>query len=573
MAQQAWSQPTAFAVAAVGSPLAVAVDPEHNLYLSAGSGLIELQASSALAPATALGAAAGTVAINYVFNAAVTPTSITAVTGPAASSIFSPGTGGCATGTTYTATTPTSVAATSTCTLTATFTPSAAGLETGAILFTSSAGSVTTDIAGVGLAPQLTIDPGTVTASATVLTAPAGATMDNLGNLFVTDSSANTLTEFANGSKGVGTTVSAGSITLKSPNGVAVDNIGDIFIADSGNNRVVEIPVVNGALANASAFALSPVLKSPQGVAVDGQGNLYIADTGNNNLLFVPNISGALAFASATSNGSSLNGPSAVTIDGSGNVFVAETGNSDVLEFQAPFGTSGQIKVASGVATPTGLSTDASGSLYVVSNGSSSILRFPKISGNFGSQTLVGGTVASPFGVAADSLGNLYATDTANDVVAEIQRVQTSLQFGGWNVGTTSTPLTGTVSDSGTQPLVFQSPSFTASGNVAAGFNVTTDGCAGQTLQPGSSCLITSIFTPPVTELNAAETLTFQANGSNGTAQLQLVGTGANVTPSTLTLTLTGPTPAQRRAVCHARRDCRHRCEYCNPWRLGQVLD
>jgi sugar lactone lactonase YvrE len=534
-----------YAVAAVAAPFKVAVDNLHNIYLSNSSGLIELQPSSALAPATAIGAAtAGALPIKYVFNAAVTPTSISAVTGTAPSTVFSTGTGGCAVGTAYTATTPTSPAATSTCTLNATFTPTAAGLQTGAMLFTSSAGTVVTDVSGVGLAPQVTIDPGTVTSSTTTLKAPAGVTVDNLGNVFVTDSSANTLTKFAAGSKGVGTTVSTGSITLKGPNGVAVDNIGDIFIADSGNNRVVEIPVVKGVLTNASTVALSPSLKNPQGVAVDGQGNLYIADTGDNNLLFVPNISGTLAFASATSNGSSLTAPSAVTVDLNGNVFVAESGsNNDVLEFAAPFGTAAQSKIASGLSAPTGLAVDASGSLFVVNNGASSILRIPKLNGIFGAQAQVGSTLAIPFGVAIDANGNLYASDTTNAVIAEIQRVQTALQFGGWNVGATSTPLTGTVSSSGTQPVIFTSPSYTVSGATAAGFKVTSDACAGQTVQPGGSCGITATFTPPVTELNATETLTLGSNASNGTAQLQLVGTGANVTPSTLSLTVTPSGP------------------------------
>jgi len=533
-----------FAIASIGVPFKVAVDNFKNVYLSNSSGLIELKPNSALATSTAVGAVATALPIGYVFNAAVTPTSIKAVTGTAASTVFSSGTGGCAVGTAYQAITPTSNAALSSCTVNATFAPSAGGLQTGAILFTSVASTVITDVSGIGLAPEVTIDPGTVTPSTTTLKAPAGVTVDNLGNVFVTDSSANTLTEFPVGSKGVGTVVSTGSIILKAPVGVAVDNIGDIFIADSGNNRVVEIPVINGVLTNASTAALSPTLKNPEGVAVDGQGDLYIADTGDNNLLYVPNILGTLNFAAATSNGTSLTAPSAVTVDLNGNVFVAESGsNNDVLEFAAPFGTSAQSKVASGLSTPTSLATDASGSLFIVNSGSSTIVRLPKLNGNFGSQAIVGGTIASPFGVAVDAVGNLYATDTTNAVVAEIQRVQTALQFGGWNVGTTSTPFTGTISSSGTQPVIFASPSYTASGNTSAGFNITSDGCAGQTVQPGGSCAITATFTPPVTELNATETLTLASNASNGTAQLQLVGTGANVKPSTLSLALTGPTP------------------------------
>lgn len=531
-----------FALAATGLQFKVAVDALRNVVLSGGSGLVQLKPSSAVAPATAIGAAATTFPVNYVFNATVTPTSITAVSGTATSTTFAPGTG-CKTGTAYTATTPTSPAATSTCSLAATFTPSAAGQQTGAILFTSSAGTVATSLAGIGLAPQISIDPGVVVPVSTALKSPAGITVDNVGNVFVVDSSANTLTEYVSG-KGVGTTISTGTLTLKSPMGVAVDNIGDIFIADTGNNRIVEIPVVNGVLTPASAIALAPVLKAPQGVATDGQGNLYIADTGNNNLLFIPNASGTLNFAAATSNGTALSSPTAVTVDLNGNVFLAEAGaNNDVLEFVAPFGTAAQIKVATSLSNPTALATDASGALFITNTGTSSIVRLPKLNGTFGSQAIVGSTLAAPFGVATDSAGNLYATDTTNSVVAEVLRVQgAALQFGGWNVGTTSTPLTGNLSSSGTQPLIFGSPSYLVSGNTAAGFKVTNDTCAGQTLQPGSTCSITANFTPPITELNATENLTLQSNNSSGMAQLQLIGTGANVTPSTLSLTLTPTT-------------------------------
>ncbi len=526
-----------YAIASVGAVYKAALDAFDNLYLvNYYPGAVKVQIGSGAAPATPVGSTSGSFGINYVFNAAVTPTAISAVTGTSPSTTFSLGTGGCAVGTTY--------KALATCTVNATFTPSAVGEQTGAILFTSSAGTVVTDVSGVGQGSAITIDPGTVVPTTTTLTAPNGVAVDNLGNVYVTDSTANTLTEFAAGSNGVGTVVSTGKVTLKAPSAVAVDNVGDIFIANTGASQVVEIPVVNGVLTNASTAALPLALTNPEGVATDGVGNLYIADTGDNNLLFVPNISGTLEPAAASSYGATLNGPSAVTVDSSNNVYVSEAGNEDLLEFTAPLGSAAPIKVASGFNGPTSLATDASGSVYVVDSGSASIIRYANVGGNLGAHTLVGSTLTNPTGVAVDAAGNLYATDKTDAIVAEIQRVTTALEFGGWNVGSTSTAFTGTVSNSGNESLIFKSPSYTATGDTTAGFTVTTDGCAGTTDLPGGSCDMTATFTPPASELNAQENLVFASNAQNGAPTLELVGTGAQTIASTLTLVLTSPAGA-----------------------------
>ena len=53
------------------------------------------------------------------------------------------------------------------------------------------------------------------------------------------------------------TTTIAANFTLSAPSGVAVDGVGNIYIANSGGNNIVEIPVIKGVLANASATALS----------------------------------------------------------------------------------------------------------------------------------------------------------------------------------------------------------------------------------------------------------------------------------------------------------------------------
>jgi sugar lactone lactonase YvrE len=525
----------------------VAVDANKNIYVANyTSGAFTLKTGSAVAPAAAIGSTSNAI-INYVFNAATTPTAISAVTGTATSPTFSIATGGCATGTTYSAlvpavTPPTTLPATS-CTVTATYTPSAVGEQTGGVLFSSASGTVTTYVAGIGNGAAVTIDPGNVAPTVTTFTAPYGVTVDNVGNVFVTDSRANTLTEFPAGSGGTGTTVSTGtSLTLSGPTGVAVDNLGDIFVADTGNSRVLEIPVVAGKLTPANTFVLSLTVKNPQGVATDGAGNLYVADTGDHTVQFVPNVNAALVPALAISYGTGLKAPSGVTVDVNGNVYVSDSDPTvdGVFEFPAPFGT-GQAEVAVGLNTPTSVATDAAGSLFVVNSGAGSILRYPNNGGILGAQEQVGSTVVAPTSVATDAYGNLFVTDTTDAVVAEIQRLAGTLAFGSWNVGTLSTALSETVSSTGNQPAIFSTPSYTTSGATTAGFAVSHDGCAGASLAPGTSCALTATFTPTAPELNAQENLTLASNAKNGASVIGLLGTGAHITPTTVSLVLTSP--------------------------------
>lgn len=524
----------------VGLAFPVAVDASQSIYYTSyppSTNLTKQVIGSVSLPATNLGQTSASTPINYVFNASVTPATINIDTGTAASTVFANAGGGCTGGATYTAG--------QSCSVNLTYKPSAAGLQTGAVVLADSTGAAlnTAAVSAIGDGSAVTIDPGTLIPFTGTFTTPKGATTDSQGNVYVADAGNNTVTEFVAGSS-TGTVLSTGSITLNGPSAVAVDDLGQVFISDTGNNRIIEIPVVNGVLSPASAAALSLSLKSPGGLSFDSIGNLYIADSGNNRLLFVPRINGSLDTSAPRVYGTGFSGPLAVTLDSNGNVYVADTGNNTVEELPGPIGSQPQVKVVTGLNGPTGLTTDASGSLYVVDAGNASIFKFPNLSGTLGAKTLVGGSIAAPYGVSIDSYGNLYATDNVNAVVNEIARVQTSLPFGSWNVDTTSTPLTASVSDSGNLALTFPSPSFTITGDTAAGFSVTSDGCASAgTVSTGNSCDITAIFTPPTTELNAQETLTLLGNETNGPASIALVGTGAHITPSTLTLVLTSPAP------------------------------
>jgi len=160
--------------------------------------------------------------------------------------------------------------------------------------------------------------------SAIDLCAPAAATLDAMGNLYVADSTNSRVLEYntplnpGSGETGAGDATadlvfgqggnlasnkcnlggrSASSIC--GPMGVAVDSAGNLFIADGFNDRVLEYNTplttdttadqVFGTCGSFTSSACSGVsadsLKVPMGVAVDNLGDLYVADSENNRVI------------------------------------------------------------------------------------------------------------------------------------------------------------------------------------------------------------------------------------------------------------------------------------------------
>jgi sugar lactone lactonase YvrE len=527
----------------LGIAVSPAVDAAGNVYYtgyppSQYQNLNELVRGALTVPGVNVGSNS-TTNLNYVFNASVTPSTISVDSGTAASPYFSNGGGGsCSAGTAYTAG--------QSCSLAVKYTPTVPGIQSGAVVLADSSSNalITTALSGTGLGSAITIDPGKQIPTTGTYKQPKGDATDTQGNFYIADAGNNTLVELPNGST-VGTALSTGTVTLSGPSGVAVDGVGNIYIANTGANNIVEIPVLKGVLANASTTTLSisansTALKSPSGVAVDSLGNLYIADTGNSRIVYVPNLSGTLNTAAAAAYGSGLSGPLGVSVDLNGNVYVADTGNGAIVKLSAPLTSQSQLNVVTGLSSPSAVVADPSGSLIVVNKGNASVEKFPLISGLFGAPTYIGGTIAAPYGVTLDQYGNLIVTDSVNALVTGIGRVQSTLPFGNWNVNATSTPQTATVSDSGTSSLIFKTPDYTTSGATTE-FAVSSDGCAtAGTVVPGNSCNVTATFTPTKTETNATDTLTFSSNASQ-TASVALVGTGETINPSTTTLTLTAP--------------------------------
>ena len=119
------------------------------------------------------------------------------------------------------------------------------------------------------------------------LSAPSAIAVDAGGNVWITNRTANTVTELAHS----GAVLATSAAVLSSPAAVALDAAGDPWIANSTTNTLTHLSAyaaVNGSTSGS--------LVAPAGLAIDPQGNLWVAN------------SGAASVAEFTSTGSLLSG-------------------------------------------------------------------------------------------------------------------------------------------------------------------------------------------------------------------------------------------------------------------------
>ncbi len=481
-----------------------------------------------------------TLGFTVSFDSATTLASITALQGSAPATEFAVTPGTCTTGTAY--------AAGSTCTFNATFTPSGLGARTAAVVITDSAGNTTTTyLSGIGTGTGVTVDPGTPTQIASNFTSAAGVAVDTAGNVYVADSAANTVQEYPAGG---GSAVSIGS-GLNVPTGVAVDAGGNVYIVNQGTGAtggsVVEVPVVAGVLTNSAQKTLASGLNLPTDIVLDPSGNLYITATGGNQVLQLANATRDNASAALLARGYGLSGPTGLAMDTSGNLYVADTGNNRVVQLGDGF----QVAVGSGLSAPTGVTTDTSGSV-IIADGTGRIIRVPNesfgtdpIGLNQEDQQVLDSPLSFPYSIRTDNAGNLYVSDNSAQVLDELERTAGAVNYGNWNVNTTSDAQIILLSNSGTADVTVANPPFAP---VPAGVPfVVSEGsgpiaCAAGLFHSGYQCTFTATY-EPTSAVTSTYPLVFKAPADdNATPTVTLVGTGVNEDVATLTLTQVAPT-------------------------------
>jgi sugar lactone lactonase YvrE len=290
---------------------------------------------------------------------------------------------------------------------------------------------------------------------------PTGLCIDLLGNIYVADSSNNRIRRIENdafnsiryGSNagyldGTGVYSSFNNLA-----GIALDNLGNLYIADSSNNRIRKLNnagIVTTLAGSGAATYLDGVgtlagFNTPMGIAIDSLNNLYVSDTSNNRIRkIVGGIvttlagSGAATFVNGLSNIAGFNSPVGISLDSSNNIYVADTNNhrirmisNGLVSTYAGSGTATYLDDNSNLAGffyPCGISINSSNA-YVADTSNN---RIRKISGGIVS-TIAGSGAATylnalgtnaifnnPYGITTDLNNNLYVIDQSDRCVRKI---------------------------------------------------------------------------------------------------------------------------------------------------------
>ena len=474
------------------------------------------------------------------------------------------------------------------CVLVVRFTPQGPGRRLGKVTIrhTGSAEPLAVGLGGNGYAPVISFTPaqittvaGTFPSSTGLLTSAQNLAVDGGDTLYIADSG-NKVIRFIDSSGAIKTLAS----TATAPRGVAVDNFGEVYFDEPSANTMHEVydygPVVqvNGT-GTASCPASTPCNLNSEALGTPGTMNI----DAYNHLFFVDSHMGA-AMATVQPLPAKLiflydpfpyqtNPSSAIAADASDNIYsvwnnggeceivrgtLYDAENSNVIftkivgghtcGFAGDGGQAGNAEIN----TPIGQMTfDLAGNLYFSDTTNQRVRRVDAVTGII--NTIAGNgtaghsgdgaqanqaTLSSPTGVAVDSQGQVYIISgaAATGTAQVVRKVGTLgfLSFGGQIKGTTSAAHQVTVSNTGNSALTLTNVVINGTNPGDFSIDPATTSClltAGATLYSGQSCKI-GVFFKPAASGGRTANLVLLDNTVTNSNTVQLIGTGTLPTPT-----------------------------------------
>lgn len=269
-------------------------------------------------------------------------------------------------------------------------------------------GTVTTY---AGLPGVFGIDDGT--ADGARFYSPSGVAVDAAGNVYVADTLNSTVRKISTG-RVVTTLAGSGrtrgsadgtgaSARFDSPVGIAVDGNNNVYVSDSSGNTIRKITpagVVStlagraGSSGSTDGSGTTARFTVPYAIAVDASGVVFVVDHGNHTIrrvaadgtvTTVAGAAGSVGSADGAGTSARFQYPSGIAVARDGTLFVADTDNQVIRaitpsgEVSTVGGTAGRSGSTDGASTtarflnPKGIAISADGRLYVADLGNRAI--------------------------------------------------------------------------------------------------------------------------------------------------------------------------------------------------------
>lgn len=391
---------------------------------------------------------------------------------------------------------------------------------------------------------------------------PSGLAIDGAGNLYIADTGNNVIRRI-DAATGIITTVAgngtaadsgdngpATSASLNAPAGVSVDAVGNLYIADTANQKIRAIC----AKGTASLYGVSC---GAAGDVISLAGDGYTTATGT----------GGYSGNKGPATSAELNSPYAPGFDAKGNMYIPDSANN-VVRLVTPAGTittfagtgtpgyfgDGGLPTAAALQTPTGVIVDSAQNILICDSGNSTIRKVNAVSGDISSviadnfEFYTGSSIASTGlygqkGIVLDAFGDLFVANTFNMRILEFQANATFLDFTANPIfeGNTSTPLDQTIENDGNDTLTLSSVS--AGANAAYQASGTT--CINLSpLSVDAQCVIAAEFAPSSPGDPLIGTLTINGQAANNPMTLTIAGDSPSSNSTLLAITSTqNPVP------------------------------
>ncbi len=257
---------------------------------------------------------------------------------------------------------------------------------------------------------------------------PYGIEVDDMGNVYVTDSETNRIQKFTSDGKFISKFSLSSQFLSKMPVGIEIDNNNNIYVIDKIGDRVNKFDKDGKQIGGWGSHGLAGgYFFDPWGIAVNENDEAYVADALNNRIQkftsdgkFITQWGAKGPFNQGGSGDGELISPSGIAFDDMGNVYAVDN-NSRVQVFDSngkflrKFASTGSGDGQ--LFRPLGIAIDVNGKIYVVDTGNNRIEIFNNDGSfitKFGYYGSDNGQFASPADIALDRDGKIYVLDTNN---------------------------------------------------------------------------------------------------------------------------------------------------------------